>query len=866
MKKNNFILLILILTILGACTNKKAPKSLASAWQSKYQLEEDPLVRKVASSSNLPMRFEDIFNSDTLQREAADYERKITGSPIKGFWKHINLESLPIAQARFLKNFGESIGDQANPNSINYEGCTSLPCIFNRIYQRGEFDVAGYVHYIWYLKFGSYLALDNRVPDQLSATPGIYNGKKFSVLDYLYTNDELFGFWRVAHMLEGPYLSLSNLNEIQRIPRDEEFESLKYKTSCGLASPVGPILLTSGCLRIVANDMFNSTFYISLIHEMSHMIDFLQGPQGINGEFFRSTRQDYIDLTGFTKQEFMDSTGSIVTSWAIKPGAKVVRDYGLQSPIENFADSLAFFRQEGDQAKTKLASSHFNWISANYFQGESYDKLGNRSWLIKKYEKVFLKNILNTVSECASTQKNFTSNYFLTSDFANSNVTLSMLKCLSTEAEAISKRLTAHVLIYEPDGHRTIFQPADKNLWDLSVKASLKKHFGVYVQEITNGPEYLKKVKDFAQTLKNPSMANQAILECYSGSTQVDLSACYDAKVIEVSKEAALDLRFPDQQAQEMATLYLGSYPYASVIQDLYLSYRTILNNHESFILEESQSLWQMCLNTPPSDELKPSGSHFSPRKGYLISSIFNCLNTQIPTSLDIIIKTVSVDGEKITHPVEEKIIREFLAPMFNERLYTIHETSMKEESMELKPKFEEFSSGIRSQLISDFNWVKTLGDQDAIMESCKNQSLAQINYLPLFHLKRDAFSTMITDGPCQDIMLDPTFKTFFEKSREEVDTNVFNQIEKILEKNIESRALKCKQTIPWKWEKTKATVRIPRKTCLSLGKRQIEIDTILELQDKPTATRFGITELELRSKISDIYESVKMSVENKYF
>ena len=681
MKKNNYFLLALTLFTIGACTEEKVPQSIANSWQAKYDIEENSLVRSVASSNDSNMCLDDIFTSDTLRRQAANYEKRITGAPIKGQWKHLNLENLPIAQARFLKNFGDSIGDQANPNSINYEGCSSLPCIFNRIYQRDEFDVAGYVHYIWYLKFGVYLSLDNKVPEQVSTTPGVFNHKNFKVSDYLYNNDELFGFWRVTHMLEEPYTSLSNLKEIQRLPGKEAFEEERFKGACGLASSYGNIRLTSACLRIFRNDMPNSFLYIGLIHEMTHMLDYLQGKQGKNNEYFRSTQQDYIDLVGFVKQEYVNSNNELVISWSVKPGTKIIRDYSGETPIENFADTLAYFRQEGDETKTKITPAQFRWVSANYFQGESFDKQGNRSWLLKKYEKVFFKNILNTVVTCSSSQNKFISNYFSSNDFSKNNMNSNMLNCLSAEAEAMAIRMTAHIQIYEPDGCRTILKPDDKKLWNYTVKESLKKQFSVYVNEIFNDPEYLSRVKDFGQTLKNRSMANQALLECYNGNAQENLSTCYDLKVIEVSKKAALDLHISEQQAQEMSLLYLNSYPYGSVSQDLFLSYRTILNNHESLILEEAQDLWKMCLNTPHSDELKPSGNLFYPRKGYLISSIYNCLNTQLPSSLNGIIKAVSFDGEKITHPVEEKIMLEFLAPMLNERLYSMHESSMDEES-----------------------------------------------------------------------------------------------------------------------------------------------------------------------------------------
>ena len=859
--------------IFSGCTGEKLPHSLATAYQNKYFIEEDSLVRNVASVDESKMCFESSFNVITLQKEVADYENKINGSPVRGSWKHLNLENLPVAQANFLKEFGDRIGDQKNPNSISYDGCNSLPCIFNRIYQRNEFDIAGYVHYLWYLKFGNYLSLDNRVYSPISETPGVYNGKQFQVVDYLYNNDELYGLWRVIHMLKAPYTNLTNLSEVQRVPRNEPLEGFP-PLACGLAWPTGYILLNDKCLitqgfdKNISGVSKNKGFlYIGVIHEMTHMLDTLEAKQSKTRYNYRSEEQDYLDLIGFKKQEYVGANAALVSTWTIRPGSKIIREYSGTTPVENFADTLAFFRQDGDQTKDKIDSTQYKWTSSNYFHGESYDNIGKRELLLTKYEQKISKDLLTIVTDCFSTQKVFKSDYFIRSDFELSKLSPKMFNCISYEAEAISKRLTSHVQLVDPDGCGTTLPLVKKdNPWDLSVKQSLKKQFAIYIDEITNDPQYLAKVINFNLTLKNRYMANLSVLECYKGSTLDDLSECYKAKVSEKAKIAALELHFPEDHAIEMGDLYLSNHPYSRVIQDLYLAYRTILNGHNTIIEKESEDLWQSCLNRPHNDDLKPSGAMFSPRKGYLISSVYNCLNEQLPITLKEILKVIVFDNQNITHPAEEQIILEFLSPKINERLYVIHEASMTEESKELEAHFVTLADGIRSSLLADFSWITNINNNLMIDESCKKYALSQINYLPLYHLKRDAFSEMIMTGPCLDITSEVTVKTFLDKSRQEVDTNVYSKVEQILENNIEKRALSCRESIPWRWERTRATVRIPRKACLNKGREQIELDTIQELKNNSSAEKFGITDDELRSKILEYYDSLRSKIEIKHF
>jgi hypothetical protein len=71
---------------------------------------------------------------------------------------------------------------------------------------------------------GNYLAANNNVyAGKLVLTPGIYNEKPFKVSDYLWKEDELYGFWRLLHMMEAPHTQLSELKEIQRVSKKNSF-------------------------------------------------------------------------------------------------------------------------------------------------------------------------------------------------------------------------------------------------------------------------------------------------------------------------------------------------------------------------------------------------------------------------------------------------------------------------------------------------------------------------------------------------------------------------------------------------------------------------------------------------------------------
>lgn len=865
MKQSNFFLLGAALLSLASCTGQKSPKSLASSWQAKHFSDSDTVVRELASSNASGMCLNSIFSTETLKKEVLEYERKFSGTPVRGSFRHIDLSTLPLPQANFLSRFGKEIGDQANPESIDYSGCYDLPCIFNRIYEKEDDYIAGYVHYLWYLKFGSYLSLDNKVPDQESLTPGMYNKKQFRVQDYLYNEKELYGLWRITHLLTEPFTSLTNLNEIQRIPRGESLEGYESNV-CGLASSTGNIRLQDGCLNISTHNQDKGFLYLGVIHEMTHMLDYLQAKQRRISGWYRSHEQDYLDIVGFYKVEYTDDEGKLVSEWKLRDGAKTIRDYAATSPVENFADTLAYFRQEGEQTKRSIDSHQYSWVSKNYYHNDVFDKMGNRERLLRKYESTFTGQILTKVMDCSSTQKSYQSNYFNASDFSGMTITSWMLKCLSHEAETIAASLTARVKTYEADGCASLETREDQLEWNNLIKSSLLKQFSVYVEELTNDPEYLEKVRDFTSTLKKRVIANEALFQCYKGSTQENLQSCYDLKVVEISKKAALDLKLPPHQAEEMSLLYLGTHPYSTVAQELYLSYRTILNSHEEMIREETEDLWNRCLNVPHDDDQKHTGQIFTLRKGYLVSSIYNCLNSELPTLIKDLVRSLEFEGEKITHPVEEMIFLEFMEPKVVAFLREAHEVESANELKELPYHFEKDREMIKEFLASDFSWIKSLSDKTSLRMSCRREALTQISYLPLYHVKRDVFTDMILNGPCQEIYSDPRYLKFIESSKSLVENEVFSKVEVLLTKYAEERALYCKQIIPWKWERTRATVRLPRKGCMSLGWDDVERAVVSELLQSPTSQRFKVDQSEIRSQISKFSSKVRNKIEEKHF
>ena len=207
MKKNSLLILV-ILFIIG-CSNPKDHSTFISQLE-KASLDGQPVDRDLANI-DADVCMKSTFSISVVKSEIQDLERKYkAGTKVKGKWKHLNLEDLPIPQANFLATFGKRLGDLNNLDAIDYSLCKDLPCVINKIYGKEDY-IAGYVHYLWYLKMGNYLTAHNTVygGSYREIIPGTYNDKIFKVADYLWNEDELYAFWRLVHMIKAPHTNLT---------------------------------------------------------------------------------------------------------------------------------------------------------------------------------------------------------------------------------------------------------------------------------------------------------------------------------------------------------------------------------------------------------------------------------------------------------------------------------------------------------------------------------------------------------------------------------------------------------------------------------------------------------------------------------
>lgn len=866
--KNNKLFFLVLIAFAGC--SKKVPHTLAERWEKKHKPSEISFLQRKLASSSQNACMKDAFTSDVLKEEVIELENKYPKSQsISGSWKHLDLSTLPVPQANFLKQFGNKIGDLGNADSIDYSSCQDVPCIINKVYGTPD-SVAGYVHYIWFLRTNQYLAANNLVPREKelpnssrvdpegSKAPGEYNGKQFPMESFLFKESELYGFWRLSHMIKSPHTTLDKLREIHRIPRGEKFIAPALVQSCGLAYSQGWILLTDGCLWFEDKNPDKGWFYQAVAHELSHQVDFQEG-RG-SQKFYRSHRQDYLDITGLFEEEYIDDKGVLVKKWKLKDNARIISDYGKNSPQESFAEDLAMFRVEAQKARSNITTEHFNFVSQNYYQSQSFEnEYLIQNW-IKQNTAETERAVLKVVMDCNTNSTGVRSAYFSSSELGG-QILPSELYCYGRGGEEISQLIRAKVLMEEAEGCNILKESTLKNSWNSEVKKLLVRSFQKYLDELRKDKDYLARIQNFYANVEDTTIATNSYLECYGDSEE---ESCFNSQIKKVAEAEAQSLKLPPDMTTDMSEMYVSHHSFSNTKDRTIKFYQNLVRSNSEMLSEDAASLWNGCASQTPDDSQSPHGKNFQIGNGYMISSQYNCLNENIQEAVKGFVRNINVEGFKIQHPKEEVLLIKLALPEMTTGLKAIYEenrTKEKKESVEYAFSDE---GKIRSTLLSDLSWVRRGQRDREVQDACFKMSLKQISYRPRYHLKNELFSEFIKTEVCSNLEETKEFKDL--RAKEDLIQKLLDRSEMKLTEQAALRAKQCLDKFPMGNIFNKIRYRLSRESCLEDNWSELENKVVSEMMQDPGVETTKLKEIEFRERLDSVRKKVQKDAIKSYF
>jgi hypothetical protein len=840
MRKNKWPM-IMIYLLLSGC-GQKSFQTLISRWE---QSQEESSVKRRLASVDPGQCFKNNFNIKELKSQVMELEKKyLRAKKVSGFWRHLNLSDLPVPQANFLLSFGKRIGDLNNPESIDYSSCRDLICILNKIYGKEE-DVSGYVHYIWYLKFGNMLSADNLVPRQESKIPGEYNGKKISLDKYLFSEKELYAFWRLSFMLENSHNHLSSLSEIQRIPRGELSEG-KNAQACGLASREGWIWLNDMCLVVYNYDRDDGALYQNVTHELSHILDFELGAKVQSSNI--SETKDYLKVSGFYLSEYNDDKGYKHREWNKKDDIKLFNNYSGISPSENFAVTAAYFRVEGDHLKEKISSDHYQFISKSIF----HEKFFEKEYLLKEWINSSIPEItgeaLKALLDCSEDSTVRDSSFFLKEDFPNLN--FGMINCLGDRANMIYQHLTSQTMSLEPDGCLILEDPPLEESWKRSIKEELKIILKNLFQDLNEDKKYLNQLNKFQKKMDNKTIAQHSFINCFG---EYEENICYVENVRIQIQEASHNQGLYPSHLKMIEDIYLKSHTFGNTINEIKKSYQSLISAHQQMIRTKTMLAWDRCELLQHNDDEIPSGNFFHISDGYMVSSFYNCLNTYIPDLLSEIIQDFRVEAFKVEHAKEKNIMATELLPQVVKILTDIYHAKRDNERHLSLTALHEDSGQIRAKLIANFNWIDGKLDPKDILSHCMKKAYQFIDLKPLYHLPKDLFSSYLENTSCFKITSTQEFQHWLIGSKEEFRVKFQARLENNVYELGEKRAEDC-----LKFKKKQ------KKICLIENWEDLEAQVLQQAAEDPVVLTFKLSVQDLKKKLEIKREQIQQKLIQK--
>lgn len=649
----------------------------------------------------------DLFGVPELKREAAHYEALLEGPKLSGKWKHLDLADLPLAQARFLRALGDELGDLSRPDVIDYSGCDDVPCIVNKVYQSTS-GIEGWVTYVWWLKMGNILTFKNKIYKQNQEnSPGVYDSKSYPLSAYLYSVDELYAFWRMSHYLPAPYKSLTNLKEIQRIPRTAFLEG-RGPDYCGLAWSSGYILLQDGCLSLgdfePERRKDRGSFYHLVVHEMGHILDNFRSGQP-DKYLYYSKQGSWLAEGKWSEVESVDPITKVVRREWVSGMLRenFVSGYAATNPTEHYAETVTFYRYNGDHSLKTVPASTYQFIKSDVYNSEEFTSPGMSVYFRKQVEKDLAPQVFNATLECYHTKADFTGPAMSASE-VGTTLERNKLSCLYAQRERLMKEALADLKIndveacsYFRKSEREVAYVAESRRW-------ITSEFQAHIRKALEDEKYFEQLGSFYQQLAQGLAPVQMMTECYGEASEKE---CYETKVQEFVAQVV-----PESQANaerlraDLAMRFLESYAFAIVRAETIKTYQDFVSTQSWTLSESASELWGQCSIESASNEAAPVSGPFSVGSRWMASSQFNCINSQLIGALSAVVEDMGFNGESVTHEKEQQILRDLSLTIYVTELQRLFNLARAEELailLSAKGDDQEFFQ----TMVGDFSWLK---------------------------------------------------------------------------------------------------------------------------------------------------------------
>lgn len=778
------------LVLLASCAPKAPDKIVTGQWleaRKQFVPSRLPAAGPPAASCR-----SELFTLDEIKREALHYEAQLESeNKITGTWKHLRLQNLPVAQAKFLKAVGTKFGDLNDGAATDVSACQDAPCVVNAVYRSVD-GLEGWATYLWYLKMGSVLSFKNKVFEQNDARPGVYDNKVYPLTDYLFSRDELYAFWRMSHALPTMYKTLSDLKEIHRLPRTAKFEG-RSAGVCGLAYSQGYISLNDGCLSFsLTKD--SGFIYEGTTHEMAHQIDYHWGKADNVNSFYYSDNGVWAGAGGWSQREYFDeTTQKTVREWvSTLTDAQFVRNYARTSPVEHFADTAAYYRYEGEMTKRKVPSAIYSLLKTSIYEQQEFDSAGLMAQFKRDALQQFSGDVFRAVAKCEENVASRATDPILPAESFPFAVGLEMRRCLGGQLQDLVEQAVVESKLQHVDGCRVLRVQQRLTEYKQMIHGEFLQQTIGHIRTSRENQDYFNRLKDFYRNLDQRVLPLRMMAGCYG---DVDEKQCYQNAITEMLDELIpSDMANAENLEADLRRMFLEANRFETVKAETIKVHQDFIFTQSALLSESAKKLWDECYALPLTDHDAPVSGPFRIGEAWMASSQYNCLNRSINKEARAVVGEMSFEQLGVTDGKEGKLLFDLTLPLYVKELKQLYEADMQSEQARVNRTREEATTLFDQNLKGDFAWARRPGAY--LQQDCESEALKSLPADFRYHKRSEIFTPIARDY-CQKLIKSADFVTWMNSQRVFIEEHLVSQYMVSLQRLSDTRVEECLEKHP---------------------------------------------------------------------
>ncbi len=234
---------------------------------------------------------------------------------------------------------------------------------------------------------------------------------------------------------------------------------------------------------------------------------------------------------------------------------------------------------------------------------------------------------------------------------------------------------------------------------------------------------------------------------------------------------------------------------------------------------------------------------------GYIVSSIYNCLNSDFVNVSNDIVTNLAVGDIKVQHPKEEVMINEQVIPELQKSLLSLYVEKQETENNAVLEYIENDQGELRKKMLSDFVWVKDVLNTNSLYNDCRKLALSKIDFPLKYELRSTVFDGLVANA-CRDIHLAPEYNTWLEESKSVFADKSVSGLEKRIVELANTKAKTCVVQYPIDTNLNRIKFKTEREACLLGEWPKIENTALKEFEQDPLVIKFKVDVTAVRSQL----------------